>query len=97
MLFKLFCKRVIKKNYPIEGWDIEWKRCDKKEIHFNMKRCIYMETTEKYKCPELCPIFCANDITNFSGYAPSIIFKREGTIGQWQKVCDFHFINGKRQ
>lgn len=44
-LFKLFCKSIMQKEYPVEGWDIEWKQYDKKEIHFDMKRCIYMETT----------------------------------------------------
>lgn len=94
-LFRLFCSFVVKKSYPKEGWHIEWKRYDNNEIHFDMKRCIYMETTKKYNCPELCPVFCANDVTTFAGYAPNIIFKRKGTIGQGQEVCDFHFINGK--
>lgn len=94
-LFKLFCKSVISKDYPKEGWDIEWKQRDKYEIHFNMTRCIYMEMTQKYNCIELCPVFCAHDDTAFLGYRPNIIFQRAGTIGRGQKYCDFHFKNGR--
>ncbi|WP_082853633.1 L-2-amino-thiazoline-4-carboxylic acid hydrolase [Clostridium coskatii] len=54
-----------------------------------------METAKRYNCPELCTVFCANDITTFQGYRPNIIFERQGTIGQGQKVCDFHLKNGK--
>ena len=90
-LFKVFCKSIMNKEYPKEGWDVEWQKYDNKEIHFDITRCVYIETTERYGCPELCSVFCANDTTTFSGYKPKIIFERQGTIGQGQKLCDFHF------
>jgi hypothetical protein len=95
-LFKLFCKHVMIKDYPNAGWDVAWRRYDNEEIHFDMKSCIYAETTKKYDCPELCTVFCSNDTTAFSGYRPSVLFERRGTIAEGQKVCDFHFKNGKR-
>lgn len=94
-LFKLFCKSVMNKNYPKEGWNLEWRQNDKREVHFDMKSCIYMETTKQFDCPELCTVFCANDITAFKGYSPNIIFERQGTIGEGKEVCDFHLKNGK--
>ena len=93
-LFRLFCKRVMDSEYPSAGWDVEWVRYDKEEIHFNMKSCVYAETLQKYVCPELCPVFCANDDTVFAGYRPGIVFERNGTIGKGQEVCDFHFKKG---
>ncbi len=30
-----------------------------KEIHFNLKSCVYFETVSKYGHPELCTVFCA--------------------------------------
>ncbi|OJF75728.1 MAG: hypothetical protein BKP49_10625 [Treponema sp. CETP13] len=92
-MFKLFCKKIMAKNFPKEGWNIEWVQYDKTEIHFNMKTCIYAEITKECGCPELCSIFCANDVTTFSGFKPNIFFERTGTIGEGQKVCDFHFKN----
>lgn len=93
--FKLFCKEIMGKQYPVEGWDTEWKKYDNEEIHFDFTSCIYAETTKKYNCPELCPLFCKNDEITLVGYSPNIIFKRSGTIGRGQSKCDFHFINGK--
>lgn len=59
-----------------------------------MKSSIYIDITNKFKCPELCPLFCANDDVVLAGYKPSIIFKREKTIARDQEKCDFHFYNG---
>ncbi|MGL5087290.1 MAG: L-2-amino-thiazoline-4-carboxylic acid hydrolase [Clostridium sp.] len=94
-VFKSFYKRVISKEYPPEGWDIEWVTSNKNEVHFNMKSCIYVETTKKYNCFEVCPLFCANDDVILAGYKPKIIFERESTIAKGQDHCDFHFKNGK--
>lgn len=94
-LFKLFCKKVMEKNYPDEGWETDWVRYDNKEVHFNLKRCVYFEVTSQYGHPELCTVFCANDTTSFSGYLPNIKFERSGTIAEGKKMCDFHFKNSK--
>jgi hypothetical protein len=94
-IFKLFCKQVMVKQYPKEGWDVVWRRYDKQEIHFDMTSCIYLDTTVKYHCPEVCTVFCANDDTTFAGYHPKIVFERSSTLAKGQDRCDFHFINGK--
>lgn len=93
-LFKMFAKSHMDKKYPTEGFAVEWKRHNKKEIHFNITRCIYKEICEKYRCPELCTVFCQSDITAFAGYKPKIKFERLGTLGEGADYCDFHFING---
>lgn len=92
---KMFCKLIISRQYPEQGWDIEWVRYDKNEIHFYMKSCIYFETTKKYKCVEMCPLFCANDDVSLSGFKPAIVFVRSKTIARGQEICDFHFKNPK--
>ena len=96
-VFKYFCKRIIQNQFPDEGWNVVWRRYDKKEIHVDFTSCIYLSTCVKYGCPEVCPVFCANDDTAFSGYFPKIIFKRSSTLANGQALCDFHFINGKRK
>ncbi|MFA7157518.1 MAG: L-2-amino-thiazoline-4-carboxylic acid hydrolase [Bacilli bacterium] len=52
-MFKMFSKSHMKKNYPIEGFTVEWKQLDKKEVHFDITRCIYKDMCEKYGCPQL--------------------------------------------
>ncbi|HNX64645.1 MAG TPA: L-2-amino-thiazoline-4-carboxylic acid hydrolase [Oscillospiraceae bacterium] len=91
--FKMFCKSVMNKQYPEQGWDVEWIKYNDNEIHFNMKSCIYFEITKKYNCPEMCTLFCKNDDVVFEGYKPAIIFERNGTIARGQQVCDFHYKN----
>lgn len=93
--FKIFCRWIVSKQYPEKGWNIEWIRNDVNEVHFDMKSCIYVEITNKYNCPELCPLFCANDDVVLSGYRPSIVFERVETIARGQDKCDFHFRNSK--
>jgi hypothetical protein len=39
--FKIFCKSVMEKQYPEQGWDVEWVTYNTNEIHFNMKSCIF--------------------------------------------------------
>lgn len=94
-LFKLFCKTNISSLYPEEGWHIEWKKYNNEEIHFDFTRCIYLETTQRYNCAELCPLFCGNDDITLAGYSPNILFERSETLGRGQTKCDFHFKNGK--
>lgn len=94
-LFKLVCKRILAKNYPDEGWETEWVRFDRREIHFNYSRCVYFDVVSQYGHPELCTVFCANDTTSFAGYLPHIRFERSGTIGEGKALCDFNFKNGR--
>ncbi|WP_408629725.1 L-2-amino-thiazoline-4-carboxylic acid hydrolase [Alkaliphilus flagellatus] len=82
------------KQYPKEGWHTEWIKYNNEEIHFDFTSCMYVETTKRYNCLELCPLFCANDDITLAGYSPNIIFERSETIGRGQSKCDFHFING---
>lgn len=93
--YRLGIKKYMNKNFPKEGWRIEWIKCDNKEIHFNLHNCIYWELSQKYGCPELCQVYCSNDTTAFAGLLPKIEFKRNGTLGEGANYCDFHFINLK--
>lgn len=94
-IFKFLGKKQILKMYPEVGWCTEWVRYDRKEIHFNYHSCLYKETTDKYQCAEMCSVFCENDVTIFSGFAPNIVFERRGTLANGDEKCDFHFKNIK--
>lgn len=85
----------MKKKFPAEGWTTEWVRCDGREIHFNFTRCLYKDVCDEQGCPELCPVFCANDDIAFTGLMPKIRFEREQTLGKGGSCCDFHFIKNK--
>ncbi len=94
-MYRLGVKGHMNKNFSAEGWDIEWVCNNGKEIHFDMKSCVYYDMTVEHGCPELCTVFCENDNIAFSGLLPKIRFERGGTIGQGAERCDFHFVKEK--
>lgn len=91
-IYRMGVKKHMRKNFPDAGWQTEWIRCDRKEIHFNLHRCIYRDLANQYGCPELCCVYCENDDISFSGLMPRIRFERNGTLGNGAPYCDFHFI-----
>ncbi|HIY45149.1 MAG TPA: L-2-amino-thiazoline-4-carboxylic acid hydrolase [Candidatus Borkfalkia excrementipullorum] len=95
-MYRAGVKKHMQKNFPAEGFGVEWVRNDKSEIHFNMTRCMYRDETQKLGCPELCAVFCESDIIAFGGLAPKILFERAGTLGEGAPLCDFHFKKGTR-
>lgn len=95
-VYRLAVKGYMRKNFPAEGWETRWVRRDAGEIHFDLHRCLYWEVTRQYGCPELCTVYCENDIIAFSGLMPGIRFERSGTLGQGAVCCDFHFIRSRR-
>lgn len=96
LLFKLFCKKVMDKGFPKEGWKVVWKERSFKRIAFEMHSCIYCEMTKAFGCSELCSVFCQNDIITFAGFEPTIYFRRKGTLAEGNPICDFTFFNGKK-
>lgn len=94
-MYRLFVKSVMKKKFPHKDWNIEWVRCDEREIHFDLTRCIYKDLCDAEGCPELCAVFCENDDIAFGGLMPKIRFERSGTLGKGSDRCDFHFIKNR--
>ena len=92
LMYRLGVKKYMNKHFPPSGWETEWVQCNQKEIHFNLHRCIYWDYTRKYRCPELCCVYCENDEISFSGLLPKIHFQRAGTLGEGASYCDFHFL-----
>lgn len=90
-IYRMGVKRHMKKNFPDEGWETEWVQCDHTQIHFNLHRCLYWDTVNACGCPELCCVYCENDLISFSGLLPKIRFDRNGTLGDGAACCDFHF------
>lgn len=97
LLFKLFYKKVMSKNFPSEGWEVVWKERNRNKIAFEMHRCIYCEMTKAYGCPELCTVFCQNDVIAFAGFSPAIYFRRKGTLAEGYPMCDFNFLRNKEE
>ena len=84
--------KPVMKQYPVEGWSIEWKHNNSKSVQFNMHRCFYYETLKKYEAAELTAAFCAVDDLIYGNMSKHILWQRSQTIGRGAELCDFSFI-----
>ncbi len=57
-------------------------------------KCLWADTCEHFKCPEICEIFCLCDHIVF-GNIDGFVFERSQTLGMNGEKCDFCFINKK--
>ncbi len=71
-------------------WISEIKRNDKDAFIFDIRKCLYKDLCDFYKCPELCAIFCNGDWLVF-GELKKLKFERERTLGYGDDLCGFNF------
>ena len=79
------------RQYPPDGWNLEWIQNDNTAIRFNMKSCFYYDTLTKYGAPELTASFCKVDDFIYGNMSPDVKWQRSMTIGKGNEYCDFCF------
>ena len=94
-LFKLVFPQVMK-QFPPEGWDINYIEDSADRIAFNMTRCFYLNTLSDLGAPELTASFCKSDDVMAECFPPSIRFVRQHTLGRGDDVCDFQYCHVKQ-
>ena len=95
-VFRVLCRNVMKNTYPDIGWDVAWLKDNSETVCFDCRACVYLATTTKFGCPELCQYFCQNDTIVYSGLSPAVQFVRTQTLATGGDRCDFCFLNGKK-
>ena len=95
-IFRVLCRRVMKSSYPDIGWDVAWLKDDNETVCFDCRACVYLATTTKFDCPEICQYFCQNDTIVYSALSPAVQFVRTQTLATGGDRCDFCFLNGKK-
>jgi hypothetical protein len=93
---RLYIKPAMR-QYPPEGWKIDWIQNDNKAIRFNMKSCFYYDTLSKYGAPELTASFCEVDDFIYGNMSPNVKWQRSKTIGRGETYCDFCFSSEIKQ
>jgi hypothetical protein len=83
--------QVAMRQYPAEGWQIEWVENSTQAIRFNMRSCFYFDTLSRYGAPELTASFCRNDDLVFDKMSPHLEWQRTQTIGRGAEYCNFCF------
>lgn len=95
-ILRLIIKPAMR-QYPPEGWEINWLKIDKTAIRFDMKSCFYFDTFSKYGAPELTASFCRVDDLTYEKMSPHIKWLRTKTIAKGNTYCDFCFLPVKEQ
>jgi hypothetical protein len=89
-LLRLLIKPVMR-NYPTQGWNIEWREISNRAIRFDMKSCFYLDTLKALGAPELTASFCKTDDFIYSAASKHFTWKRKFTLGRGNNHCDFCF------
>jgi hypothetical protein len=89
-LFKFVFPQVMK-QYPAEGWDIDYVENSDDKVAFNITRCFYLNSLTAYGAPELTAVFCKGDDMMAECFPPGIRFIRLHTLGRGDAMCDFRY------
>lgn len=71
------------------GFQAVYHQADAKGLAFDMHKCVYYDTCQKYGCPELTAIFCHLDDVMYGNMHPKLHWARSKTIGEGAELCDF--------
>lgn len=94
-LMRATVKMMTERDYPPEGWDIEWLEVSRDEIRFDISRCFYMDVLAEYGAPELARAYCRVDDLIYDGISPYASWERTRTLGRGDDCCDFRFVRVK--
>jgi len=84
------------REYPADGWEMDWQQVDSGAIRFKMNTCFYFNTLSAYGAPELTASFCRVDDLVYGGMSDQVLWQRTQTIARGAAYCDFCFANAKK-
>ncbi len=96
LLLRAWIRGRLQRDYPAEGWEVEWLEVSGRRVAFDMRRCFYFDTLAGYGAPELTGLFCDYDDLLFAGMSPTIRWERRQTIARGGALCDFRFERVRR-
>ncbi len=88
--FRFYITRALTWQYPQKEWAFRWVENTPDVVAFDATDCFYLRVLTAYGAPELTPHFCRLDDVMMS-YFPLFAWKRSGTIGRGDPVCDFRY------
>jgi hypothetical protein len=97
LLLRASIRAKMKREYPPEGWDMEWLEISDDRIAFIMRSCFYHEILTHHRVPELTRLFCEYDDRVFESMSPYVRWERAGTIARGGAMCDFLFTHARGQ
>jgi hypothetical protein len=94
-IFRLLLPQVMK-QYPPEGWDIQYIENNDERVAFDITRCFYLDTLTAHGAPELTASFCKTDDIMAECFPPSLRFERPHTMGRGEARCNFQYYRVKQ-
>ncbi len=86
---KFFMKISLKNFGTDAGFEYDFPESSGNEARFNIVKCPYMETCERYGCPEITSAFCDGDDAGYGNLHPNLKWGRTTTIGRGGECCNF--------
>lgn len=90
-LLRRMTPSTLSRNFPPEGWQIEWVENSDKSVAFNIHSCFYLDTLKEYGAPELTQVFCKMDDIFYKDISSSVRWERTGTLARGDQLCDFRW------
>lgn len=84
------------RQYPADGWEMEWQQLDGDAVRFKMNSCFYYNTLSAYGAPELTTSFCQIDDNIYGNMSNQVLWQRTQTIARGAAYCDFCFGNARK-
>jgi len=88
-MLRYFTPRFLERNFPPEGFEIEWVENSESRVAFNITSCFYLDVLTAYGVPELTLVYCNQDDLIYEGASPTVLWERTGTLARGDEVCDF--------
>ena len=92
-VFRGALRQTLRRDFPREGWDLEWIENSDACIAFDIHRCFYLRVLTHYGVPELTQHFCQLDDELAEALPPTIGWERTRTLGRGYDVCNFRWYN----
>lgn len=87
--FRALLKMQMKILYPASGWQTETVEDSPNRLAFNISRCFALDVLSEYGVPELTPMFCETDDRLAESFPTQVHWRRKGTLGKGDALCDF--------
>lgn len=88
-IFRMAVRRRIERDFPPEGWTVDWAEDSDGRVAFNIRRCFFQRVLTAYGAPELTKHYCQLDDLAAEALPPSIVWARTTTLARGGPQCDF--------
>jgi hypothetical protein len=91
VFLRAMTRRFMRRNFPPQGWQVEWPDEGPDVVAFDMRSCFYLDVLTEYGVPKLTAVYCRLDDLVYEDVSPHVRWERTRTLGRGDDCCDFRF------